>query len=240
MKKNKVFLVSIGIIILASYLMVIYIGKKLNPGIMRYAMIEAKRITTSVINTSINEIIDANYINNNDIFSLVKNSNEEIEVIDFNTKNVNQLLKVVSQNIQKKLINLEMGRIKDFDISDGLKGKNFPNIKYGVVCETSSGSIFGNSLFANTGPIIPVKLTFIGEVSTSINTTIKNYGINNAYMEVNVEVTINERLVVPMATKDVVVKKKVPIVMKVIEGKIPIYYNGNISNNSPNYSLPIE
>lgn len=239
MKKKKLFLISICLIIFASYLMVIYIGKKLNPGIMRYAMIEAKRLTTSVINTSVNEIIENNYVGS-DIFSLVKNSNGEIEIIDFNTKSVNELLKVVSQNIQKKLIDLEMGKIKNFEVSEGLKGKNFPRIKYGVVCETSSGSIFGNSLFANTGPIIPVKLTFIGEVLTSVNTSIKSYGINNAYLEVNVLVTITERLVVPMATKDITVKKQVPIVMKVIEGKIPIYYNGNIENNSQNYSLPIE
>lgn len=206
---------------------------------MKYATIEAKRLTTSVINTSISEIIDQGYIRG-DLFTLSKNINGEIEMIDFDSGRVNELLKLISQTIQKKLIDLEMGKVKDFDISDGLKGKNFSHQRYGVVCETSSGSIFGNSLFANTGPIIPVKLTFIGEVLTSVHTKIKSYGMNNAYLEVNVEVSITERLVVPIATEDLVIKKKVPIAMKVIEGKIPIYYNGSIEKNSQDYSLPIE
>lgn len=230
---------SLSLIILVSYIVVIYISKRLNPSIMKYATIEAKRLTTSVINTSISEIIDGGYIRS-DIFTLSKNTDQEIEMIDFDPKRVNELLKIISENIQKKLIAMEMGKVQDFEISDGIKGKNFPHLKYGVVCETSSGSIFGNSLFANTGPIIPVKLTFIGEVLTSINTQIKTYGINNAYLEVNVEVSITERLVVPTTTEDLVIKKKVPIAMKVIEGKIPVYYNGNIEKNSENYTLPIE
>lgn len=239
MKRKKYLLLSLSLIILVSYIVVIYISKKLNPSIMKYATIEAKRLTTSVINTSISEIIDSGYIRS-DIFTLSKNSNQEIEMIDFDPKRVNELLKLISENIQKKLIVMEMGKVEDFEISDGIKGKNFPHLKYGVVCETSSGSIFGNSLFANTGPIIPVKLTFIGEVLTSINTQIKTYGINNAYLEVNVEVSITERLVVPTTTEDLVIKKKVPIAMKVIEGKIPVYYNGNIEKSSENYTLPIE
>lgn len=239
MKKRKYFFIFLGIVVLASYIMVIYIGKKLNPSIMKYAVVEARRITTSVINTSINEIIEKGYIGN-DIFTLTKNSNDEIEMIDFNPKNVNELLKLVSQNIQKKLLDMEKGNVKEFEISDGLKGKNFSKIKYGIVCETTSGSIFGNSLFANTGPIIPVKMTFIGDVSVSLNTQVKSYGINNAYLEMNIEVVVTERLVVPMMTEDVVIKRQVPIAMKVIEGKIPVYYNGNIEKNSQNYSLPIQ
>lgn len=239
MKKRKCLFISLSIIILVSYIVVIYISKRLNPSIMKYATIEAKRLTTSVINTSISEIIDQGYIRG-DLFTLSKNINGEIEMIDFDSGRVNELLKLISQTIQKKLIDLEMGKVKDFDISDGLKGKNFSHQRYGVVCETSSGSIFGNSLFANTGPIIPVKLTFIGEVLTSVHTKIKSYGMNNAYLEVNVEVSITERLVVPIATEDLVIKKKVPIAMKVIEGKIPIYYNGSIEKNSQDYSLPIE
>ncbi len=239
MKKRKYLFISLSVIILVSYIVVIYISKRLNSSIMKYATVEAKRLTTSVINTSISEIIDKGYIHS-DIFTLSKNDNGEIEMIDFDPRHVNELLKLISQTIQKKLIDLEMGKVKNFDISDGLKGKNFPHQRYGVVCETSSGSIFGNSLFANTGPIIPVKLTFIGEVLTSIHTQIKSYGMNNAYLEVNVEVSITERLVVPIATEDLVIKKKVPIAMKVIEGKIPIYYNGSIEKNSQDYSLPIE
>lgn len=238
MTKNKFFLFTIILILLTSYISIKLISKKLAPGVIKYSTIEAERITTTIINESVNEIM-TNEKNKNEIFSLTKNNQNEIQIIDFNTKEVNQLLKQISENIQTKILDLEKGEVDNLEISDSLKGKSFPKIKNGVVCEISSGSIFDNDLLANAGPLIPVKLTFVGKVETAIKTNIKTYGINSAYLEVNIIVTISERLILPAISKDIVIKKQAPLAMKVIEGKIPTYYNGYIEQSSQNYSLPI-
>lgn len=238
MNKRKFLIISIIIVLISSYLSIKLVSKKLTPGMIRYATVEAKRLTTTIINTSIHEVIGDTKTDQN-IFNLIKNDQNEIEIIDFNTKIVNELLKDITENVQEKIIKLEEGKIKDFEVSESLKGKNFPHIKRGVVCETSSGSIFDNDLLANFGPLIPVKLTFVGRVLASIQTNIQTYGMNNAYIEVNVLVSITEKLILPAASKEVVIKKSIPIAMKVIEGKIPVYYNGNIEQSSPNYSLPL-
>lgn len=211
----------------------------MNPSILRYATLETKRVAISIINTSVNELLDKKELQE-DLFELTKNESGEIQMIDFNTKSVNKILKMVSENIQQKLIALEEGKTEGIEVSESLKGKNFKNIKKGIVCEISSGSILGNSIFANTGPMIPVKLTFIGNVQTSIDTQIKTYGINNAYLEVNIEVFITERVVIPTFTQETTIKRKIPIAMKVIEGKIPAYYYDGLQKTSPSYTLPIE
>lgn len=237
--RKKILFLSLGLILLSSYLSVSVLGKMMNAGILRYANLEAKRVTISIINTSVNEMIEEKKLQEN-LFEITKNQAGEIQMIDFDTKSVNQILKRTSENIQRRLIALEEGNTTDIEVSENLKGKNFPNRKKGIVCETNSGSIFGNSLFANMGPVIPVKLTFIGNVQTSIDTQIKDYGINNAYLEVNIEVTITERIVIPTYTEEAVIKRKIPIAMKVIEGKIPAYYLEGLQQSSPSYTLPIE
>lgn len=238
MNKRNLTIFLIIITIVLSYYNVIKIGKKISPGIIRYANIEAKRIATLVINESVNEVVDKTNIDKN-LLNLNKNEENEIKLIDFNTQNVNYLLKEVSETVQKKILKLEDGKATNLPVGNSVKGTMFKNIKSGIVCEIKGGSLFGEALFANTGPSIPIKLSFIGEVLTSIRTNIKSYGLNNAYLEVDIEVKVTERITMPISTKDVIIKKNIPIAMKVIQGRVPSYYNESIERLSESYSLPL-
>ena len=238
MNKRNITIFLIIITTVLSYYNVIKIGKKISPGIIKYANIEAKRIATLVINESVNEVIDKTDIDKN-LLNLTKNDDNEIQLIDFNTQNVNLLLKEVSETVQEKILKLENGEDANLPVGNSIKGTMFKNIRSGIVCEIKGGSLFGETLLANTGPSIPIRLSFIGEVLTSIRTNIKSYGLNNAYLEVDVEVKITERITMPISTKDVTIKKNIPIAMKVIQGRVPSYYNENIERLSESYSLPL-
>lgn len=235
-KKLAIFLIIITTIV--SYYNVIKIGKKISPGIIRYANIEAKRIATLVINESVNEVVDKTDLEKN-LLKLNKNEEDEIQLIDFNTQNVNILLKKVSEAVQDRILKLEDGEDVNLPVGKSIKGASFKNVKSGIVCEIKGGSLFGEILFANTGPSIPIKLSFIGEVLTSIRTNIKSYGLNNAYLEVDIEVKITERITMPISTKDVTIIKNIPIAMKIIQGSVPNYYNESLERLSESYSLPL-
>lgn len=235
--KNKFLILSILLAIVMSFTLVTKIGTKIKPSLVRYATVEAKRFSNIIINYAVDEVV-TNNLDNEKIFNVVKNKNDEIETIDFNTKNVNKILELITKNIQAKLLAVEQGDIKALGINDGLKGINFENIKKGVVCELPAGSLFSSSLLANTGPPIPVKLSFIGEVSATISTNVKEYGINNVYLEVNVHVEVLERITMPIFTEEVKSENDIPIAIRVIQGKIPNYYINGFENHSNSYTLP--
>ena len=121
---------------------------------------------------------------------------------------------------------------------EAFKGKNFKGIHDGVLFELGD-NFFGNKVF-NIETKIPLRISFIGNVYTSISTKIKNYGLNSAYLEVIVKVEVKEKIVMPTTNTECVIKDDYPIALKIIQGKIPNYYNGEFESNSTTYSLPLK
>ena len=70
-----------------------------------------------------------------------------------------------------------------------------------------------------------------------IDTEISEFGINNAYVEVNILLTVNVQIIVPLATKKSVVKQKIPVAMGLIQGTVPqIYTTGG--GDPPSVEVP--
>lgn len=238
MNSKKIIIYTFFIAILSSFFLIKFMATKVNPVIYRYSNIEAKRFTTILINSSVNKNIVKKIDNN--LFKVEKDSSGNIQMLDYDTKKVNSLLEEITKSIQNELLNLENGKIDNLNVSENFKGKKFSKVKNGIVCELPTSAVFSNSLLANVGPTIPIKLSFIGAVSTNLNTKIKSYGINNLFLEVNIHVEIDERITMPMMTKEINVAVDVPLTMKVIQGTIPNYYYQNgLVENSNSYSIPI-
>lgn len=239
-KKIKLIILIAIVSFICGYLFLNVVSGKIKSKILKYCRIEAKRLATAVINSSANEIIARGY-KNDELIYIYKNSNNEIDSIDFNTQIVNEILKKITINIQKKLIDIEEGNVKNINIAPTMKGSRFRNVRRGVVTEVPFGSVTGNSLLSSTGPIIPIKMSFIGKVNSQIITKIKSYGINSAYVEVDVVITVTERVSLPTATENIDIEKKIPVIMKIVQGKIPDYYNSdNIQKESNDYALPLD
>lgn len=238
--KNKfvfLFWTLIGSFVMAVFLIHI-MNRKISSTILSYSEIEAKRFGTYMINYS----LDQNFLEqlDEDIFEVTKNSQGEIQLVDFKTKQANILLETATKRVQENLIKLENGNIKDIDLADTFYGLEFQKIRKGVVCEIPSGVLFSKTLLANNGPVIPIKLNFIGQVVTNLNTEVKSYGINSVYLESSIQIEVNERVTMPLRTNEVVVKVDIPLSIKVIQGTIPNYYLSSLTKDSSSYSLPIE
>lgn len=237
-KKFKILGVCILLSFILSIFMVQMIGKKLNKTIVEYSTIEAKRFSNYVVHKA----LDKEFISNldTDIFTTKKNSNNEIEMVDFKSKKANELLENVTRKVQKSLINLENGDIEEFNLSNSFYGLSFLDRKKGVVCEIPSGSIYGNLFLSNLGPVIPIRFTFIGEVEANLKTKVKTYGINSVYLEVYINVVVNQRISMPLRTDEVKSSLNIPLTIKIIQGSIPNYYQNQIIGDSSMFSLPIK
>lgn len=231
MKKFKKIILTLIIASILSFFFLILVGKKINPIIKKYIDIEVKRFTTKIISNILNKTISKEI--NNNLVIITRNNNLEIEMIDYDTKEANKILSKVTEELQERLLNLEDGNIDGFNISNKyiLKDKN------GIVCEIPFGSINNNALLNNIGPLIPIKLTFSGQVQSNLETKIKSYGINYVFLEINIKVVVEEQVTMPLASNVSNIEVTAPIVLKLINGKIPNYYLNDIEKNSEYYTV---
>ncbi len=236
MNKIKIlFFILISTTIISVFLLSI-LGKRLSPILARYVNVEAKRFASNIINTSVNDTIEEKITD--DLFNLSKTEDGKIEILDYNTKKVNSILSSINTKIQKKLLNLEDGQIANMPISSGFKVEKI--LKNGIVCKVPMGSLRKNSLFVNVGPSIPIKMVFIGQVESSLNTKIREYGINYLVVEINVNVVVEEQIIMPAMSKRETLNLEAPLTLKIIQGEIPNYYFGSIEKKSNVNSIKLE
>ena len=227
------------LLLLALFLAFRYINTKFSPIIRDYANMEAKNIATYVMNKAISKHI-TDIINTDELFLISKNANDEISTIDFNPIVVNKVLTTITEVIHEQLNDLEAGNTENIELPDSSYYSDLQKRNKGVLFEIPSGVIFNNSLLANLGPKIPVKLSFVGDIISNIETKVTNYGINNALIEIRLNVTLTEKVILPISIEEIEVELSVPIALKLIQGNIPNYYLSGLIGNSSSLTVPIE
>ena len=90
--------------------------------------------------------------------------------------------------------------------------------------EVPFGAIFGNSLLSGIGPKLKLKLKILGDVVSNVETEIKPYGINNAYVEMRIYLSVTARIILPFVNEKVTISNVIPISMDVVQGSIPEAY----------------
>lgn len=216
--------------VFVSLFFLFFLGKRVNPILVDYLSGEVERVTSNVVDSAINDVLTKEI--NDSLFSITRNDKNEVEMIDYNTKKVNSLLKDINQIIYSKLYDLEEGSTDEFFLSSSLSGMNYQFIDFGVVCEIPLGALTGNGFVSNLGPVIPIRMSFLGQVNSHLKTKVTSYGINNLLLEVYVEVEIKEKISLPKSSDIVTIKVSAPLSIKVISGVVPNYYGGVIDKNS--------
>lgn len=197
-------------------------GKALNKQLYNYANVESTRIVSNIVNSTINKILEEN--NLSELFVIEKTTNGEVELLDYNTQEVNRILRIIYDSIYQDLLTLEEGKIKDFNISTDLKFGRYKKINTGIICEVPLGSLRNNAFYSNYGPHIPLKLSFKGGLNTKIKTNLTSYGFNSIVVEVTVVVEIFEKISIPVSSKNNKIEIEAPLTIKIIHGIIPEQY----------------
>ena len=232
--KNSILVIIL--LIISIFLALKFINLKINPVLLDYANMEARKLASIIINDAINK--NFKDINIDELFIITKEENE-IKAIDFNPIIVNQVLTNTTTLIQTNLKYLEQGKIELLNLNtDALIDYNTDKLRQGIIYEIPSGVIFGNSFLANIGPKIPVRFSLVGDIVSYVNTNVKDYGINNALIEVNIVLELSEQLILPFVTDKITIDTTIPVALKLIQGTVPNYYLNGLQN-SPAITLPI-
>ena len=216
MKKNiiKLFIILI-LIILLSIILIIILNKKVMPIYMEYAEGEMKRVVTTVINKSINEI------DFNDELFIMKND-DNIKIIDYDPKVLNSIISNISNSVYdnlKLIEKMDSNILNKFNISKS-------------IFYIPSFIIFNSVMLNNLGPKIPIKLELIESVNPNIETKVTEYGINNSLIEVSIKVNASVKMILPLASRELDISVIVPLTVKIIQGNIPEYYFGDLKRSN--------
>lgn len=230
MKKRPTFLTFIlyliSIAIVCSFLFICYFNKKLGPGLITCAEDEVNHLTTLVMNNCIKKYV--NQTDNLDILKIERNDQNNIERIHYDTKILNQTTTQITSMLEMDLDDMVKGNLEKIGLNlNKLSDEYYEKTNKGILFTISMGSVTGNSLLANIGPKIPLNLSVVGDVTTKIDTKIKEYGLNNALVEVNIKLKVTTVIQMPFMSKKVTTKNTIPLTMEIIQGNIPNYYLNN-------------
>ena len=207
-----------------------YISTSVTPTLMNYAEVEARKFINIVINKSINE----SDIENIDSLVVINENNGVINTVDFNVNVVNNMLAVIGDKVEKNLKLLEAGELT------GIPGYDDEDLKKGIIYQLPSGLFLRDNIISNIGPKIPVKIDMRGSITSNVDTKLTNYGINNALVEISINIVLEEQILLPFTVKTITVENSIPVVLKIIEGVVPKYYSNGINESSPIVSIPLE
>lgn len=233
-KNSKLGLITILIFLSlsVSFFFIIYLSKKINPIFMSYAESETRKLMTLVINKSLTkELTLKDEIDN--IYHITKSNNEDIQIIDFDSKEVTKFLNNITNLIQNNLKAIEEGNVDLIDLEENTLDKYDKDLlKKGIIYEIPILAATNSSLLSNIGPRIPVRFYLIGDVTSNVETEVKEYGINNALVKLSIRINVSGKVNLPFVSENVTVDMVIPVSMKIIQGKIPEFYLDGFKSTS--------
>lgn len=206
-------------------LFIIILNKNASPIIEDYVNLEMKKISIEVLrSTGLKEL--NNILKEDELYSIVKNNDGEIESVDFNVSQLNNALIIVSKNVKNRLEEIEEGKNLPKELYKNINNKK---LKKGIIFNVPIGIATKNVFFASTGPKIPVKIEYVGDVGVDVKTSVKQYGLNSALIEAYIYVEVTQKAIMPFSSKEEKVVSKIPIIMKIIKGNFSNYIGSNTS-----------
>lgn len=238
LKRRNIVLSIIIMIIITIILLFNFINKRVTPLFLDLASSETEKLATLIINDAVGKQV-SDGLDSNLLYNINKDSKGNISSIDFNSITVNKLLTTITSSIELNLKYLEEGRVDLLNVPDSvLVSYDKKDLKKGIIYKIPSGVIFNNTILSNIGPKVPVKLNLVGSITSNIKAKTTNYGINNALIEVYVDIKVALEVILPYTKRKTSVESSIPIALKMIQGSVPSYYSGGTSN--PSISIPIE
>ena len=86
---------------------------------------------------------------------------------------------------------------------------------------------------------MPIRFHIIGNVSSDVATTITEFGINNALVEVNIRLKVNVQIIVPFASKTATVEQTIPVAIGLTRSQVPNIYTNGGDGAQPSIEVPV-
>lgn len=201
-KKKLIIVFTIILLIIISILL--YLHYVVNPIIIDASEAKVRSLTQSAVESAVYDVIKDEYLYS-DLIEIIKDSNNDIQMISANAYKINLLSKEILNSAQNNLTTL------------GEQG-----IEIGI------GTFTGITLFTDKGPKVSLKLSPIGTIYTRFHSEFTSAGINQTNHSIYLYVQTDVSLILPTDTKMISTTTEVLLTESIIQGKIPdTYLNSN-------------
>lgn len=218
-KKYKFTRVVFLIILIFTFLFLLMITNKFSENLVEVTQMMVKEnLTNSLSNNfklsilekyDIDDLIDVKYGNNNELLDVTFKMNDAYNLA---SEICNELV-INGFTYESDLINII--EENDHDIIVGI-----PTFYY-----------LENPILSNIGPTFIVKLNYIRDFLYEIKAVVKTYGINSLHVELYLNLKISSRIYF-YSSKDISNDFNILISSKIINGKIPSFYENVYEKNS--------
>lgn len=191
-------IVMIALIIVILFYLISYIfDKRIYQGVLELSKTTITSRTTDVINETSTELF-SNKFKYNEMVIINKDKDENINLIQVNTAELNDFTAKLSTEANKKLMDI---------------GK--------VPIKVPLGWLTDNSVFYNLGPKVSVKVAPVGNIKVSYESKFEDAGLNQTRHKIYLNVEANVKIVMPLHSEEMLVNSQIPISETIIVGKIP-------------------
>ena len=213
---------------------------KLTPVYAQYAEVQTEKIASQVISQALSERI-ANVLDVNDIIEHVPTGSSSNTVIaSFNMDIISRMQADIRNLVELHLEQAQSGDPNLLPMSDEIEyDPQQMEDQGGIVFFVPLGQATNIPLLGNLGPKIPIRFHVIGDVRTDMEASVEEFGINNAYVEVNIILTVNVQIIVPFTTKSSVVQQRIPVALGLVQGEVPQIFSSGEGANAPSIDVPL-
>ncbi len=165
------------------------------------------------------------------ILTIKENASQEITSMNYD---MNKVYKI-AENLT---IYLEENISSQAKLNEYLQTNNSVASSKGLVLTFPLGQISESIFLSNLGPKIPVLVRFIDSVRTNVKTTVTDYGINNALLNISLEVKLSYEMITPITEQNQTLEYSILLDSQVIQGAVPNIYGGYLEDKSAFLELP--
>ena len=192
--------------------LIISINDKILPQVKEMARIEASNAATQIIKRSISTI----HIEPSECMSFMRDEDGNIIEVNYHTQIMNQILSDCLMAAQTSLDAASKGHVD-------------PNTKMlyydgGVIYSVHAGYFTGIALFSKLGPQIELHMEVMNACSGVIEVKNTPYGMNSTLIEIELVLTTQLLVVTPFLMTQAHVECRIPLVILLVQGKLPDYY----------------
>lgn len=220
-----IFLVLIG---LFTYLLLKIFNTRISPKIYDVVLMRLNKYVSSVVMNVLDRDV---FVNEelNKVLLIKENNDGEIISVDFDMVKASDIIRSGMNNISEALNDID-----GYATSEGiLEGNNLKFVDGNVILLFPLGMVSDNVFLNQWGPRIPIGLNVVNEYYGTLDTKIKDYGLNTVLIEMYINITITNGIVINLENFNSTKSYSVLFLSKIVNGRIPDYYGNVIEKSSP-------
>lgn len=217
-KLKKRLIITIILTVLLTFLVTYVFVKNLSSNLTTYIAKTVKKQNTLYLKDAFLASSQKDH-SIDDLIHVIKNSKDEIAEVDFDMKKCSLLLSEITSHLN--------GNLDEYNT-------------LGYRIEIPIGLLSKNPVLVNVGPKIPAKVELSDVALGNVRTTVKPFGINNAMIEVYIDIFIRTTVLYPFETIDIDSEYSSLVASKVITGTVPNFFGGMLSSQSGTIDIPID